>query len=416
MATDRDTDDTDDTDRGGPLDGIRVLDLTHGVAGPYTVMLLADLGAQVWKVEKPGRGDATRYMNVSDRFLADIPASGGDYFLAINRNKRSVTLDLSTGRGRELALALAAESDLVVSNFRPGVMERLGLGYDAVRAVNPAVVYAVLTAYGREGPLAHQPGMDVAVQARSGVMSITGNGGGDPVKPGVSLADFSGGVHLATAVLAALYQRERTGHGQRVDVSLLDATMSMLINYSVAVRDGGARLAAMGSGHPQLVPFQAFPSADGFVVIATGTNRLFTDLCRVLDTPELAGDERFASNTDRVTHRAELIELLSRYTRTRTTAEWLAIFERAQIPCAPVNTMAEALADEQLFANGMVVEVEHPRHGTLHVTGSPYRFEGGRPQAWRPPPMLGEHTREVLSGVLGLADDTLTELERDNVI
>lgn len=404
------------TRQGAPLEGVRVLDFTHGVAGPYTAMLLADLGAEVWKVEKPSRGDATRYMNVSDRFLEDIPHSGGDYFLAINRNKWSVTLDLSTERGRELALALAGKVDLVVSNFRPGVMERLGLGYDDVRAMNPGVVYAALTAYGQKGPLADQPGMDVAVQARSGVMSITGNGTGEPVKPGVSLADFGGGVHLATAVVAALYQRERTGQGQRVNVSLLDATMSMLINYSVAVRDGGVQLAAMGSGHPQLVPFQAFPTADGYVVIATGTNRLFADLCEVLGVPELAADERFSSNTGRVRHREELIELLSGLTVAHTTEEWLGIFEQAQIPCAPVNTMSQALRDEQLVANGMVVEVEHPKHGKLHLLGSPYRF-GDSPQAeWRSPPMLGEHTREVFAGVLGLSEDALGDLEREKVI
>lgn len=407
---------SDQREQDPPLHGVKVLDFTHGVAGPYTAMLLADLGAEVWKVEKPGRGDATRYMNVSRRFLGDIPASGGDYFLAINRNKKSVTIDLAADSGRQVALRLAARADLVISNFRPGVMERLGLGYDDVRAVNPACVYAVLTAYGRHGPIARQPGMDVAVQARSGVMAITGDGSGPPVKPGVSLADFGGGVHLTTAVLAALYQRERTGRGQRVDVSLLDATMSMLINYSVAVRDGGARLSAMGSGHPQLVPFQAFPSADGHVVIATGTNRLFTDLCRVLGTPGLAADPRFVSNTDRVTHRAELVELLSEITQRRTTGEWLRVFEEQQIPCAPVNTMDQALRDEQLESNGMVVEVEHPKYGTLHLLGSPYKFACQPPPDWQPPPMLGEHTRQVLSAVLGLSEQDLDELAGEHVI
>lgn len=400
----------------GPLHGIRILDFTHGVAGPYASMLLADLGAEVWKVEKPGRGDATRYMNVSERFREDIPGSGGDYFLAINRNKMSVTLDLGKPEGRELALALAEHADVALSNFRPGVMRRLGLAYQDLRDRNPSLVYGSLTAYGQEGPLAHQPGMDVAVQARSGVMAITGHGEGGPVKPGVSLADFAGGAHLCTAVLGALFARERTGHGQEVTISLLDATMSMLANYSVAVLDGQATIGPMGSGHPQLVPFQAFPTADGHVVIATGTNRLFVDLCQVLGTPRLAEDARFRTNQERVRHRAELVALLTSVTVTRSTAHWLERLEANQIPCAPVNDMRQALADPQLAANGMVVEVDHPHYGTLHVLGSPYQFSRSRFPVSRHPPRLGEHTREVLGGVLGLGPDRLDTLAAGGTI
>lgn len=399
-----------------PLGGIHILDFTHGVAGPYAAMLLGDLGADVWKIEKPGRGDATRYMNVSTRFGADIPTSGGDYFLAINRNKRSVTLDLSREHGRELALRLAEQADVVLSNFRPGVMERLGLGYADINARNGAVIYGSLSAYGRKGPLATQPGMDVAVQARSGVMAITGHGDGEPVKPGVSLADFAGGVHLSNAVLAALFQRCRGSRGREVSVSLLDATMSMLANYSVAVLDGDADIQPMGSGHPQLVPFQAFPTADNHVIIATGTNRLFADLCAVLDVAELAGDLRFASNQDRVRHRAELVELISAVTRTKSTDVWLQVFETHQIPSAPVNDMRRALNDPQLVANGMVRLVEHPRYGAMHLLGSPYTFGTGELAITRHPPLLGEHTREVLTEVLSLSPADLGVLAVDGVI
>ncbi|MFJ2033174.1 CaiB/BaiF CoA transferase family protein [Streptosporangium sp. NPDC087985] len=405
-----------DSTKVGPLHGVKVCDFTHGVAGPYTTMLLADLGADVWKLEKPGRGDATRYMNVSKRYRGDIPRSGGDYFLAINRNKRSVGVDLKTEDGRRLALALASRADIVVSNFRPGVMESLGLGYTDVRAVNPGVVYASLSAYGERGPLASQPGMDVAVQARSGVMSITGYGGMDPVKPGVSLADFAGGSHLTTAVLSALFQRERTGEGQQVSISLLEATMSMLINYSVAVIDGGAVIAPMGSGHPQLVPFQAFPTSDGYVVIGTGTNRLFGDLCDVLGAPELRDDPRFLTNVDRVANREELIPLIEKLTRTRDTAEWLAIFEESSIPCAPVNTMEQALTDPQLLANDAIVEVDHPVVGPLHVLASPYHFSAASADVRMPPPQLAEHTAEVLSEVLGLDEDQIDSLRSRGVI
>jgi len=403
-------------DRALPLSGVTVCDFTHGVAGPYTTMILADLGADVWKIEKPGRGDATRYMNMSPRFAADIPAVGGDYFLAINRNKRSIGLDMSDDRGCELALKLAAEADIVVSNFRPGVMRRLGLTFEAISALNPRCIYATLTAYGERGPLSAQPGMDVAVQARSGVMSITGYGGSEPVKPGVSLADFAGGSHLATAVLAALYRREATGQGQELTISLLDATMFMLINYSVAVMDGGCHIEPMGSGHPQLVPFQAFQAADGHIVVATGTNRLFLDLCRVLDLPELADDERFVTNAVRVSNRDELIPILQERLGKRSVEEWMEIFEAEQIPCAPVNTMEQAFDDEQLRANDMVAEIEHDQAGTLHVLSSPYRFSGEVGSIRRAPPRLGEHTQELLGGVLGLDDTQLDGLRQTGVV
>jgi crotonobetainyl-CoA:carnitine CoA-transferase CaiB-like acyl-CoA transferase len=399
-----------------PLDGVKVLDFTHGVAGPVTTMLLGDLGADVIKIEKPGRGDASRYMNVSERFRSDIPRVGGDYYLAINRSKRGITLDLAHERGREVALGLARWADCVVQNFRPGVMKRLGLDYEALKAVNEDVIYASLTAYGRRGELAHQPGMDVAVQARSGVMSITGVDGTGPLKPGASLADFSGGVHLLVALLAALLHRERTGEGQELDVSLLDATMSMLANYSVAVLDGEAEIAPMGSGHPQLVPFQAFPAKDGHIVIATGTNKLFRELCEVLELPDLGDDPRFVTNQDRVRHRAELVEVLSEALGERTVDEWLALFESKQIPCAPVNTLREAFDDPQLAANDMVLEVAHPDLGSLHQLGIPYKFGTTACSIERPPPLLGEHSGEVLEQVLGLGAEEIEELRENGVI
>jgi crotonobetainyl-CoA:carnitine CoA-transferase CaiB-like acyl-CoA transferase len=400
----------------GPLDGTKVLDFTHGVAGPFTTMLLGDLGADVVKVERPGRGDPTRYMNVSGRFLDDIPRSGGDYFLAINRNKRAVTIDLQSARGHDLAVRLAGWADVVVQNFRPGVMSRLGLDYDALREVRPELIYATLSAYGEHGPLARQPGMDVAVQARSGVMSITGYGGSDPVKPGVSLADFSGGAHLATGILGALLHRARTGRGQEIHVSLLDATMIMLANYSVAVVDGDAEIAPMGSGHPQLVPFQAFPTSDGFIVIATGTNKLYRELCRTLGLDHLTTDERFATNPDRVRHREELIRLLGEVTMRRSTAEWQELFESRQIPSAPVNGLDDALRDPQLLENDMVVEVEHPELGPIHVLGVPYKYSEASCSVRRPPPLLGEQTDEVLAEVLELDAGEIESLREERVI
>lgn len=398
------------------LAGVRILDFTHGVAGPYAVMLLADLGAEVWKIEKPERGDPTRYMNVSAAFKGDIPRSGGDYFLAINRNKQSVAIDLQRSEGRELALRLAANADIVVSNFRPGVMERLGLGYEDVLAVNDQVIYATMSAYGEAGPLAHQPGMDVAVQARSGVMAITGDGRGGPVKPGASVADFSGGAHLTIAVLAALARRATRSGGQRLHVSLLDSMVSMLMNYSVAVIDGGAEIKPMGSGHPQLVPFQAFPTSDGYLVVSTGTNRLFAELCEALGRSELSTDPRFRTNVDRVANRDELVPMLAELTAARTTGHWLTLFETLGIPCSPVNTLAQAFAEEQLAAQGMIVEVKHPALGPIHVIAAPYTFDGSRPQVSAPPPTLGEHTAVVLRRVAEVPEDSLARLQGAGVI
>lgn len=399
-----------------PLEGVKVLDFSHGVAGPFGTMLLADLGADVVKIEKPGRGDVSRFMNMSERFGKDIPRSGGDYFLTVNRGKRCLALDLAVPEGQAIALELGKWADLVVQSFRPGVMDKLGLGYPQFQALKPSIVYASLSAYGEKGPLAGQPGMDVAVQARSGVMSITGNKGDGPIRPGVSLSDFSGGVHLALAMVSALYFRQRTGTGQALSVSLLDATMIMLSNYVVAVVDGGMVLEPMGSGHPQLVPYQAFPSSDGFIVISTGTNKLFRNLCVVLGHPEVAGEARFKTNPLRVTHRAELVPIIAARTVTRTTAQWLQAFEQAGIPAAPVNTLKQAFTHPQMVENDSLIQFEHPVYGQIHLVGSPYKFGVSELRPERRPPLLGEHTDEILGSILALGPDRIRELQERGVI
>ena len=399
-----------------PLEGTFILDFTHGVAGPYATMLLADLGADVVKVEKPGRGDATRYLNVSEKFVGDIPRSGGDYFLSINRNKRTVAIDLATPKGSALALQLAGKADVVVQSFRPGVMTRLGLDEKQVRSVNPEVIYGSVSGYGLTGPLADHPGMDVVIQARSGVMAITGYPGSDPVKCGVSLADFAAGVHMSNALLGAIVYKLRSGKGQGVQVSLLDATISMLANYAVAVIDGDEEIKPMGSGHPQLVPFQAFPSGDGFIVIGTGTNKLWSHLCAVLGLVDLPHDPRFATNPDRVRHRTELIPILSAKLRERTTAEWLSTFEREGIPCAPVNSLKQAFAEPQLAINEMIVEVPHPKYGSIHLVGVPYKYSESVCGIERRPPLLGEHTDEVLRERLQMEPAAISALAAERVI
>lgn len=399
-----------------PLEGTFVLDFTHGVAGPYGTMLLADLGADVVKVEMPKRGDATRYMNVSRKFQGDIPASGGDYFLSINRNKRAITIDLGTAEGSALARSLAAKADVVVQSFRPGVMERLGVGEQDIRALNPEVIYGSVSGYGLTGPLSEHPGMDVVIQARSGVMAITGYPGSEPVKCGVSLADFATGVHLSNAVLGAVVHKLRTGQGQAVNVSLLDATISMLANYGVAVIDGDEDILPMGSGHPQLVPFQAFPSSDGYIVLGTGTNKLWLQFCKVIDAEHLPRDPRFASNPDRVRNREALIPLIAERMRTKSTAQWLEILEREGVPCAPVNSLKQAFAEPQLKHNEMVVEVPHPVYKSVHLVGIPYKYSATPCAIDRAPPLLGQHTEEVLREKLGMPLDSVEALRAQGVV
>lgn len=399
-----------------PLEGTFILDFTHGVSGPYATMLLADMGADVVKVEMPGRGDATRYMNVSRKFAGDIPASGGDYFLGINRNKRAITIDLQTERGAALALELAAKADVVMQNFRPGVMDRLGVGEKQVRAVNPQVIYGSISGYGTKGPLADKPGMDVVIQAVTGVMAITGYPGSEPVKCGVSLADFAAGVHMSNAMMGAIIHKLRTGTGQTVDVSLMDATLSMLANYVVAVVDGEENIEPMGSGHPQLVPFQAFPTLDGNVVIGCGTNKLWAKFCTLLDLPDLPADPRFKSNPLRVQNRAQLIPLICESTRRKTTAQWIAILEAAGLPCGPVNDLKQAFAQEQVAVNDMLVEVAHAKYGAIHLVGVPYKYSASPCDIRQPPPMLGEHTAAVLREKLGMSCEDIASLQAEAVV
>jgi len=400
-----------------PLEGIKVLDLTHGVAGPYCTMVLGDLGAEIVKIEKPERGDATRYMNVSEKFQTDIPRVGGDYFLAVNRNKRSVAIEMKTEAGRKLCEELAGWADVVVQNFRPGVTKRLGLDYQSLKRFNPKLIYANISAYGMDGVHADKAGMDIAVQARSGVMRITGAvDSEEPLRPGASIADFGGGIYLVAGLLAALFDRERTGKGQEVSVSLLDATMSLLINYSVAVMDGGADVRPLGSGHPQLVPYQAFPSSDGFVVVATGTNKTYRTLCEAIGRAALASDKRFASNQSRVVNRAEMVAELAAVFKQQSTTHWLKVLEDADVPCAPVNELNTAFEELKTTSPDMVQRVPHAVLGSVAQLGVPFKFSDCGGDIRRAPPMLGEHTAEVLSQVLGRSAEQIDKLRHAKVI
>jgi crotonobetainyl-CoA:carnitine CoA-transferase CaiB-like acyl-CoA transferase len=356
-------------------------------------------------------------MNVSEKFQTDIPRVGGDYFLAVNRNKRSVAVEMKTEAGRKICEELAGWADVVVQNFRPGVTKRLGLDYESLKRFNPRLVYANISAYGMDGVLADKAGMDIAVQARSGVMRITGAVDSDePLRPGASIADFGGGIYLVAGLLAALFDRERTGEGQEVSVSLLDATMSLLINYSVAVMDGAAQVRPLGSGHPQLVPYQAFPTSDGFVVVATGTNKTYRTLCEAIGCAALATDTRFASNQSRVVNRAAMVAELSAVFGRHTTAHWIGVLEDADVPCAPVNELADAFEELKATSPDMVQSVPHAALGKVSQLGVPFKFSACGGDIRRPPPMLGEHTDEVLSQLLGRTADEIEALHGAKVI
>ena len=399
----------------GPLSGIRVLDLTHAVAGPVCTMFLGDLGAEIIKIEKPGRGDNTRYNNISDRFVKAAVTAGGDYFLAINRNKRSVAVDMKTERGKEIILRLAKDADVVVQNFRPGSVQRLGLDYQALSKVNPSIIYASLTGWGNEGPLADKPGMDLAVQARAGVLAMTGHPGGPPTRPGASVADMSGGVYLALAIQGALIHRMKTGEGQEVSASLFDGMLAMLANFSVAVMEGGAHLEPVGTGHPQIVPYQAFPTSDSYVVVACATNRLFKRLTEVLERPDLLTDPRFKTNIERVDNREAIVTILSEIFKKRTTAEWLLALDAGGVVCAPVNTVAQGFAEPQLVVNDMIKRVQHPVYGTLRLMRAPMKLSKSDCEVTRPPPLLGQHTSEVLRSA-GYSDAEVASMMADSVI
>ena len=376
-----------DPDRS-PLAGIRVADFSRVLAGPLATMLLADLGADVIKVERPDGGDDTRAWGP--------PFVGGDaaYFLSLNRNKRSVALDLQTPEGSATARRLALSADVVVENFRPGLMERFGLDHDSLTAEKPDLVTCSLVAFGEEGESASRPGYDIIVQALSGLMSFTGQPGGEPTKVGVALLDVVCGLYAANGILAALLERARTGRGRRIVVSLYGSSLAAMVNQAANYLLGGLVPRPLGNQHPNIVPYQLFEASDRPFILAAGNDRMFERTCEILGRPDLATDERFATNEARVRHREELIPALAEVFRSRPAAEWLAALEAAGVPCSPVLHMDEVFATPD--GSRMVQEVADPARGTLRLVAPPIRLDGEAPAARMPPPRLGEHTEEIL--------------------
>ncbi len=391
-----------------PLDDLTVLDLSRILSGPYCSMYLADFGARVIKLEHPDGGDDTRGFGP--------PFVGGEstYFLSINRNKESVAIDFKHARGGELLRALAARADILLENFRPGALQRLGLDYEAVRALNPRLIYCSISGFGHTGDpdWVRRPGYDLAIQGMGGLASLTGPADGPPYKVGTSIADMIAGLYAVAGFLVALHARARTGRGQHVDISMLDGQISLLTYHAGIHFATGAVPARRGNQHPSISPYETYRARDGFVNIAVGNDAQWRALCRAVGAPlgPLADDPRFATNAARVERRAELAAILEPTVAARSVDEWIALCDGAGIPCGPILNVAQALAHPQVRARGMVVPLQHPSAGAIRVTGVPVRLSETPGAVRTPPPRLGEHTRAVLAEVLGVDDVTMDAL------
>jgi formyl-CoA transferase len=415
------------TTQAGALPHIKVLDLSRVLAGPWCTQMLADLGADVVKVERPGAGDDTRHWGPP--FLQDAQGqdtSQATYFTACNRNKRSVAIDMAQPEGQALIRQMALQSDVLVENFKVGGLAQYGLDYASLKALNPRLIYCSVTGFGQDGPYAPRAGYDLMIQAMSGMMSITGRAddqpGGGPLRVGVALTDLFTGVYACSAILAAIEVRHRTGEGQHIDMALLDVGMAILANQAAGFLNTGAVPGRMGNSHPSLAPYQDFPTADGAMLLAIGNDGQFARFCQAAGHPEWATDARYASNTLRVQHRGALISAMVAVTRTRSTADWIALLEDKAVPCGAINDIGQAFADAQVQARGLKLNqplapatIDTTAIESIASVASPLRLSATPPVLHRAPPMLGEHTDEVLAG-LGLAADVVAGLRAQGVV
>lgn len=405
----------------GALSHIRVLDLTRVLAGPWCAQTLADFGADVIKVERPRAGDDTRHWGPP--YLKD--ADGADtaeaaYYLAANRNKRSVTVDIATPEGQQIVRELAAQSDVVLENYKVGQLKKYGLDYDALRAVKPDLVYCSVTGFGQTGPYAHRAGYDFIIQGIGGFMSITGERdgapGGGPQKAGVAIADLATGLYSTVAVLAALAHRDRTGEGQYIDMALLDVQVALLANMNTNFLASGKPPVRWGNAHPNIVPYQTFQTRDGWIIVAVGNDGQFRKFVEAGGRPELADDERFATNPSRVRHRDTLVPILAEMVKARDKADWIGALEAAGVPCGPINDLDEVFDNEQVVARGMQVSLPHPCGADAKLVRNPIRMSATPPEARTAPPLLGAQTDDVLRDMLGYDDAKIAALRAKQAI
>jgi crotonobetainyl-CoA:carnitine CoA-transferase CaiB-like acyl-CoA transferase len=389
-----------------PLDGILVIDLSRVLAGPYCSMELADMGATVIKVELPGSGDDTRAYGP--------PFLNGEstYFMSVNRNKKSMTLNLKHPRGKEILRQLLEKGDVLVENFRPGTLDGLGFGYDAVHALNPKLIYCSVSGFGQTGPYAQRPGYDLIAQAEGGVMSLTGEPDAPPIKVGLSFADITAGMNAFSGILLALLARQQTGEGQRIDVSLLDCQVSLLTYQAGIFFATGKNPERLGNKHPSITPYETFEARDGHIIIACGNQGFWEKFCKLAGIEDLLADDRFTTMKKRVENRAELTPLVAAAVRTRTRQEWYELLDREGIPCGLIKNVAEVCTDPQVLTRDMVARLNHPTAGPISVNGIPIKLSATPGEIKDPPPLLGQHTDEILSEILSYTPEQIAEVRQ----
>lgn len=392
-----------------PLEGVVVLDLTRVLAGPYAAMMMADFGADIIKIEPLDVGD-------DSRAFGPFVGKESAYFMSLNRNKRSMTLNLKEKEAKELFREMVKKADVVMENYRPGTMEKFGLGYEDLKKINPKLIYVACSGFGHTGPYTDKPAYDIIVQAMGGIMSITGAENGDPTRVGASVGDIIAGLFSAIGAMMALYHRSVHGEGQKVDVGMLDCQVAVLENAIARYLTAGVVPKPLGNRHPSITPFEAFTAQDGYVIVGAGNDRLFEKMCNLLGCPELAKDERFTSNSKRTQNVKDLKVILDNIFVKKTRNEWLAELEAAGVPCGPINTVADVLADPQIKAREMIVDLEHPVAGSMKVPGVPIKMSVTPGAVEKPAPLLGQHTAEILREMLGMSDEEIARLQEKKVI
>lgn len=394
------------------LEGIKVIDMTRIIAGPFCTMILGDLGAEIIKIEKPGSGDEARKWGPP--FINNTSESC--YFLSVNRNKKSICVDLKSQEGKEIIYELAKCSDILVENYVPGTLDNLKLGYDDLKGIAPQLIYCSITGYGSKGPYMKRPGYDVIAQSVGGLLNITGPIDGEPVKVGVAVTDIATGLYAHGAILAALVHKTKTGKGQKIDCDLLSTQIASLINIGSNYLNSGKEAQRWGTAHESLVPYQMFKTADGYLTVGAGSDLQFKDLCEKIERKDLSSDPKYKSNALRVENRKELTGILETILRTKTNKEWMDIFVESSFPCGPVNKLNEVFSDPHVKSIDLVKTLEHPKMGKINIVGPPVKYSDALNEVRSPPPLLGEHTENVLKNCLKYNEEKINHLKRKKVI